>query len=104
MVDTPPGTSDEHLSAVQYLAEANVDGAVIVTTPQVHDLLGTALSGCISFLLPRLPKLLRPFEQHWLGSLSNLGNSEKNTALGTYVHMNLIALILGYHHMYNKRT
>ena len=34
LVDTPPGTSDEHLSIVQYLAEAGIDGAVIVTTPQ----------------------------------------------------------------------
>jgi len=34
IVDTPPGTSDEHLSIVQYLAEASIDGAVIVTTPQ----------------------------------------------------------------------
>ncbi|XP_039100256.1 cytosolic Fe-S cluster assembly factor NUBP1 [Hyaena hyaena] len=34
IVDTPPGTSDEHLSAVQYLAAARIDGAVIVTTPQ----------------------------------------------------------------------
>eukprot|EP01117_Protostelium_nocturnum_P009745 TRINITY_DN3483_c0_g2_i2.p1 TRINITY_DN3483_c0_g2~~TRINITY_DN3483_c0_g2_i2.p1 ORF type:complete len:335 (+),score=109.61 TRINITY_DN3483_c0_g2_i2:38-1006(+) len=34
IVDTPPGTSDEHLSIVQYLKEAKVDGAVIVTTPQ----------------------------------------------------------------------
>ena len=35
VIDTPPGTSDEHLSIVQYLGEANVDGAIIVTTPQV---------------------------------------------------------------------
>jgi len=34
LVDTPPGTSDEHLSIVQYLAGAGIDGAVIVTTPQ----------------------------------------------------------------------
>jgi len=34
VVDTPPGTSDEHLSVVQYLAEAGIDGAVLVTTPQ----------------------------------------------------------------------
>jgi Mrp family chromosome partitioning ATPase len=34
VVDTPPGTSDEHLSIVTYLAESAVDGAVIVTTPQ----------------------------------------------------------------------
>lgn len=37
IVDTPPGTSDEHLSAVQYLAAAHIDGAVIITTPQVSE-------------------------------------------------------------------
>uniref|UniRef100_A0A8B9YZ95 Cytosolic Fe-S cluster assembly factor NUBP1 n=1 Tax=Bos mutus grunniens TaxID=30521 RepID=A0A8B9YZ95_BOSMU len=34
IVDTPPGTSDEHLSVVQYLATAHIDGVVIITTPQ----------------------------------------------------------------------
>ncbi|GAV07106.1 hypothetical protein RvY_16982 [Ramazzottius varieornatus] len=34
VVDTPPGTSDEHLSVVTYLNKAGIDGAVIVTTPQ----------------------------------------------------------------------
>ncbi|NWV69840.1 NUBP1 factor, partial [Malurus elegans] len=34
IVDTPPGTSDEHLSIVQYLSATHVDGAIIVTTPQ----------------------------------------------------------------------
>ncbi|XP_012921067.1 cytosolic Fe-S cluster assembly factor NUBP1 isoform X2 [Heterocephalus glaber] len=34
LVDTPPGTSDEHLSVVQYLAAAHIDGAVVITTPQ----------------------------------------------------------------------
>ena len=33
-MDTPPGTSDEHLSLVQYLSSTQVDGAIIVTTPQ----------------------------------------------------------------------
>jgi hypothetical protein len=35
-VDTPPGTSDEHISIVQYLSKAlgPNDGAVIVSTPQ----------------------------------------------------------------------
>ena len=36
MVDTPPGTSDEHLSVVQYLSGTGVDGAVVITTPQVR--------------------------------------------------------------------
>lgn len=34
VVDTPPGTSDEHLSVTQYLKESGVDGAVVITTPQ----------------------------------------------------------------------
>ena len=34
LIDTPPGTSDEHLSASTYLSQANLNGAVIVTTPQ----------------------------------------------------------------------
>lgn len=34
VVDTPPGTSDEHLSIVQYLSCAPPVAAVIVTTPQ----------------------------------------------------------------------
>lgn len=35
VVDTPPGTSDEHLSIVQYLSAAPPVAAVVVTTPQV---------------------------------------------------------------------
>ncbi|CAM9178582.1 unnamed protein product [Ectocarpus fasciculatus] len=34
IIDTPPGTSDEHISIVQYLKTSSLDGAVIVTTPQ----------------------------------------------------------------------
>lgn len=34
VIDTPPGTSDEHLSIVQYLKESGIDGAVVITTPQ----------------------------------------------------------------------
>ena len=42
IIDTPPGTSDEHLSVVQYLSETNIDGAIILTTPQVN---------CLDFIL-----------------------------------------------------
>ncbi|EGF77774.1 hypothetical protein BATDEDRAFT_27495 [Batrachochytrium dendrobatidis JAM81] len=38
IIDTPPGTSDEHISIVEYLQEFNPDGAVIVTTPQAVSL------------------------------------------------------------------
>ncbi|KAL1207793.1 Cytosolic Fe-S cluster assembly factor NBP35 [Cardamine amara subsp. amara] len=34
VVDAPPGTSDEHISIVQYLVPTGIDGAIIVTTPQ----------------------------------------------------------------------
>jgi Mrp family chromosome partitioning ATPase len=39
LVDTPPGTSDEHLSVNSFLKESGVDGALIVTTPQEVSLL-----------------------------------------------------------------
>ena len=34
IIDTPPGTSDEHISIVQYLKGTSVDGALVITTPQ----------------------------------------------------------------------
>jgi Mrp family chromosome partitioning ATPase len=35
IVDTPPGTSDEHISTVQFLQKAgSVSGAIVVTTPE----------------------------------------------------------------------
>ena len=34
LTDTPPGTSDEHLTVVKALKNVNPDGAVVVTTPQ----------------------------------------------------------------------
>eukprot|EP01129_Flabellula_baltica_P002328 TRINITY_DN12147_c0_g1_i1.p1 TRINITY_DN12147_c0_g1~~TRINITY_DN12147_c0_g1_i1.p1 ORF type:complete len:314 (+),score=96.02 TRINITY_DN12147_c0_g1_i1:59-1000(+) len=37
IIDTPPGTSDEHLSIAQYLK--SVDGAIVITTPQEVSLL-----------------------------------------------------------------
>lgn len=39
LVDTPPGTSDEHLSIIQYLKEAELNGAIVITTPQEVSLL-----------------------------------------------------------------
>ena len=36
LVDTPPGTSDEHLSIVQYLKATDITGAVVISTPQVE--------------------------------------------------------------------
>eukprot|EP00043_Microstomoeca_roanoka_P002511 m.38855 g.38855 ORF g.38855 m.38855 type:complete len:265 (-) comp11534_c0_seq3:64-858(-) len=34
VIDTPPGTSDEHLAVVECLRQLQPDGAVLVTTPQ----------------------------------------------------------------------
>ncbi|KAH3903439.1 probable Cytosolic Fe-S cluster assembly factor NBP35 [Saccharomycodes ludwigii] len=34
IIDTPPGTSDEHITINNYLKESGIDGALIVTTPQ----------------------------------------------------------------------
>jgi len=34
ILDTPPGTSDEHLAVVKALMNSRPDGAIIVTTPQ----------------------------------------------------------------------
>jgi Mrp family chromosome partitioning ATPase len=34
VVDSPPGTSDEHLSITQYLSNTYIDGAIVITTPQ----------------------------------------------------------------------
>ncbi|KAL3998007.1 hypothetical protein ACH3XW_13275 [Acanthocheilonema viteae] len=40
LIDTPPGTSDEHISTVQFLLQAgSIDGAIVVTTPQEISLL-----------------------------------------------------------------
>ncbi|KAI8853244.1 P-loop containing nucleoside triphosphate hydrolase protein [Chytridium lagenaria] len=56
IVDTPPGTSDEHISLVEYLKEYNPDGAVLVTTPQAISVLDVRkeLSFCKKVGIPIL--------------------------------------------------
>lgn len=39
LIDTPPGTSDEHLTIAKVLTEIGINGAIIVTTPQEISLL-----------------------------------------------------------------
>lgn len=34
VIDTPPGTSDEHMSVVEMIKGLNPDGSILVTTPQ----------------------------------------------------------------------
>ncbi|XP_077287607.1 NUBP iron-sulfur cluster assembly factor 1 [Arctopsyche grandis] len=34
LIDTPPGTSDEHISLVTSMREANLTGGILITTPQ----------------------------------------------------------------------
>ena len=34
VIDTPPGTSDEHITIAQALSGQGLDGAILVTTPQ----------------------------------------------------------------------
>jgi len=56
IVDTPPGTSDEHISITEYLREFNPDGAIIVTTPQAISLndVRKEISFCWKINLPIL--------------------------------------------------
>jgi Mrp family chromosome partitioning ATPase len=57
IVDTPPGTSDEHISIVQYLQKAEaVSGAIVVTTPEEVSLsdVRKELSFCRKTKLPVL--------------------------------------------------
>ncbi|KAI9593955.1 cytosolic Fe-S cluster assembly factor CFD1 [Syncephalis fuscata] len=54
IVDTPPGTSDEHLAVVEYLKEYQPNGAIVVTTPQAVALsdVRKELSFCRTVELP----------------------------------------------------
>jgi Mrp family chromosome partitioning ATPase len=55
IVDTPPGTSDEHLTVVSALRDA-MDGAVLVTTPSdvARSTLGKELDFCRKLAVPVL--------------------------------------------------
>jgi Mrp family chromosome partitioning ATPase len=54
VIDTPPGTSDEHLSIIQYLKKTNIKGAILVTTPQEISLLDVRkeLNFCVKTEIP----------------------------------------------------
>ena len=61
IVDTPPGTSDEHISLVQYLAKTlgAEDGALVVTTPQEASGEACRTRPCLRATV-RCPAALRP--------------------------------------------
>jgi len=56
IIDTPPGTSDEHISVTEYLQNYNPDGAILVTTPQAISLndVRKEISFCWKLNLPIL--------------------------------------------------
>lgn len=56
LVDTPPGTSDEHISVITELLHAKPDGCIIVTTPQEIslDTIRKEISFCRKMKLPIL--------------------------------------------------
>eukprot|EP01103_Thecamoeba_quadrilineata_P012865 TRINITY_DN3426_c0_g1_i7.p1 TRINITY_DN3426_c0_g1~~TRINITY_DN3426_c0_g1_i7.p1 ORF type:complete len:260 (+),score=32.59 TRINITY_DN3426_c0_g1_i7:18-797(+) len=56
IIDTPPGTSDEHLSVIESLRSSKPDGAVVVTTPQAVSLndVRKEISFCHKMELPIL--------------------------------------------------
>ncbi|EFO22775.1 cytosolic Fe-S cluster assembly factor NUBP1 [Loa loa] len=87
LIDTPPGTSDEHISTVQFLLQAgSVDGAIVVTTPQEISLLDVrkeinfcrrtkinvlgVVENMSSYICPCCSNVLQLFSTHnwWCGS------------------------------------
>lgn len=43
IIDTPPGTSDEHIAIIEYMQHKNIS-AIIVTTPQVNKIIVIRIS------------------------------------------------------------
>uniref|UniRef100_A0A1I7X2B8 ArsA_ATPase domain-containing protein n=1 Tax=Heterorhabditis bacteriophora TaxID=37862 RepID=A0A1I7X2B8_HETBA len=59
LIDTPPGTSDEHISLVQFLLQAGpLDGALIITTPQEVSLLDVRKEISSLFLFKKCLRVL----------------------------------------------
>ncbi|EAL68764.1 nucleotide binding protein 2 [Dictyostelium discoideum AX4] len=54
IIDTPPGTSDEHISVTEELLKHNPDGAILVTTPQAVSIsdVKKEISFCNAMKLP----------------------------------------------------
>ncbi|KZV17304.1 Nucleotide binding protein 35 [Dorcoceras hygrometricum] len=87
VVDAPPGTSDEHISIVQFLKETGIDGAVIVTTPQQVSLIDVRkeVNFCKKVELPilgvveNMSGLCQPLSDFRFLSLTDAGKQEDMT-------------------------
>lgn len=67
IIDTPPGTSDEHITLAQLLADdARFLGAIVISTPQVGSFLKIVLV-CVSFGCPKGAGVLQAsqYRMHW---------------------------------------
>lgn len=62
LVDTPPGTSDEHLAVLENLKKHKVDGAILVTTPQVPHYSGDPTGHSITY---------QPYTVHYYACVSS---------------------------------
>ncbi|KAM3721496.1 Cytosolic Fe-S cluster assembly factor [Dirofilaria immitis] len=117
LIDTPPGTSDEHISIVQFLLQAgSVDGAIIITTPQEISLLDVrkeidfcrrtkinilgVVENMSSFTCPSCSKLSQLFPSTTggaktmcseLSNLKNLPNLSSNNSI-TYGSMKRVVI------------
>lgn len=73
LVDTPPGTSDEHLAVLENMKKhSKVDGAILVTTPQVTTVLDTKKIPAVlnrNWQI-RFPQISLFFLVYWLQAVS----------------------------------
>eukprot|EP01096_Ripella_sp_DP13-Kostka_P008405 TRINITY_DN3123_c2_g1_i1.p1 TRINITY_DN3123_c2_g1~~TRINITY_DN3123_c2_g1_i1.p1 ORF type:complete len:303 (+),score=101.57 TRINITY_DN3123_c2_g1_i1:74-910(+) len=97
IIDTPPGTSDEHISVCQYLANYNPDGAVIVTTPQKVSIADVRkeISFCTKSQLPILGIVenMSGFCCPCCGEITNIFSSGGGESLATALNIPFIGRI-----------
>jgi len=93
IVDTPPGTSDEHLSVATALADLHPDGCVIVTTPQevALDTIRKELSLCEKLSLPVLGIIenMAGFVCPCCGEVSDIYGGEEQKVLKIALEYNI---------------
>jgi len=97
VIDTPPGTSDEHISVCEYLKENNPDGAIIVTTPQNVALIDVKkeISFCQKIGLPILGVIenMSGFKCPHCSECSNIFSTGGGEALAKQLDLNFIGRI-----------